>query len=173
MANAQDRMGATPLHCAALNGKEAVLRLLVEAGANLEAQDRAGDTPLLLAIRQGHASVVQSLLNIGASVSQGSASGRFPLGLAVEQGSEQLVQLLLAHGASANIPANLVEIAVSVPVKANAGGVCGRVRSYVGVCGCAPAHGDALVSALPVDRLIVLVAAAILLSRPLPTMGPC
>ncbi len=51
------------LHLAAENGQEAVVRLLLEKGAELESKDKKnGRTPLLWAARNGHEAVVKLLL---------------------------------------------------------------------------------------------------------------
>ena len=55
----------TPLHSAAT---EAVARLLVEHGADVEARDWSGRTPLHWAAQFGHAEVARFLIGVGAAV---------------------------------------------------------------------------------------------------------
>ena len=50
--------GMTPLHLAAWSGKVEVTRLLLEAGANVNASSDNGDTPLILACQHGNSDVV-------------------------------------------------------------------------------------------------------------------
>ena len=50
-----------PLQWAACQGHEAVVRLLLERGADIEAKDRDGRTPLQWAMRNGHEAVVRLL----------------------------------------------------------------------------------------------------------------
>ena len=60
----------TPLHLAALYGQPKVMRLLVEAGANVDAYDSEGNTPLLLAAEQRRTDVVMELIRLGADVNK-------------------------------------------------------------------------------------------------------
>ena len=50
--------GMSPLHLAAWSGKVEVARLLVEAGAHVNASSDNGDTPLILACQHGNSDVV-------------------------------------------------------------------------------------------------------------------
>jgi ankyrin repeat protein len=59
-----------PLLRAAQEGHEAVVKLLLERGAQVEVTDRYGRTPLLWAIEKGHEAVVKLLLEKGAKKSQ-------------------------------------------------------------------------------------------------------
>jgi hypothetical protein len=54
---------------AVMNGHEAVVRLLLEKGAELESKDSEGQTPLSWAAAKGHEAVVQLLLEKGAEPS--------------------------------------------------------------------------------------------------------
>ncbi|KAK0704469.1 heterokaryon incompatibility protein-domain-containing protein [Lasiosphaeris hirsuta] len=57
----KDWAGRTPLQWAARQGHEAVVKLLLERGADIEAKDWAGRTPLWWAASQGHEAVVRLL----------------------------------------------------------------------------------------------------------------
>ncbi|XP_015247704.1 PREDICTED: cyclin-dependent kinase 4 inhibitor B [Cyprinodon variegatus] len=58
---ADSSTGSTPLHDAARTGFLDTVRLLVEAGANLQARDKADCLPIDLARQSGHSHVVSFL----------------------------------------------------------------------------------------------------------------
>ena len=59
--NAIDTDGCTPLHLAAQDGHERIVRLLLRNGAIIDAMDRQGRTAEDLAREHGHARVIASL----------------------------------------------------------------------------------------------------------------
>ena len=62
----RDSYGWTPPSWAAEKGHEAVVKLLLEKGADLESKDQDGRTPLIWAAEDGHESVVKLLIAKGA-----------------------------------------------------------------------------------------------------------
>ncbi|KAH6714364.1 hypothetical protein BKA61DRAFT_673660 [Leptodontidium sp. MPI-SDFR-AT-0119] len=106
-----DKDQRTPLHWAAQNGHpdaavvgrrnghEAVVRLLLEKGAELEAKDWNSLTPLSWAARNGHDAVVQLLLEKGAELKAKDKYSQTPLSWAAEFGHEAIIRLLLEKGA--------------------------------------------------------------------------
>ncbi|PWY78606.1 ankyrin [Aspergillus eucalypticola CBS 122712] len=93
-----------PIHLAAVRGSMALLNLLCDKGASLDARDAAGDRALCVASRYGHAAAVQNLLDRGSPVclSYGVRSEEdSPLCLAAMGGHVPVVTLLLQRGASA------------------------------------------------------------------------
>jgi ankyrin repeat protein len=82
-------------------GHEAVVKLLLEKGAEVDSKDsKHGWTPLWWAAGNGHEAVVRLLLEKGADVdSKDSRDGRTPLSWAARNGREAVMRLLLEKGA--------------------------------------------------------------------------
>ena len=95
-----DRSNRTSLSWAAARGHEAVVRLLLEKGAKLEAKDSNGRTPLSWAAELGHEAVVKLLLEKGPKLeAKDDKYGRTPLSWAAANKHEAVVKLLLEKGA--------------------------------------------------------------------------
>jgi hypothetical protein len=75
LLDTRDMDGRTTLQVAAFDGNEAVVRLLLEKGAVVDAEDGKRRTALHKAARNGHESVVQLLLGKGAAIN-GRDQGR-------------------------------------------------------------------------------------------------
>nr|CEG03910.1 unnamed protein product [Fusarium acuminatum CS5907] len=91
----------TNLMVASYYGHRAVVKLLLEQGAEVEAQDNDyGQTPLSLAAANGHEAAVGLLLEHGAEVeTKDTGFGDTPLSWAAANGHEAVVRLLLEQGA--------------------------------------------------------------------------
>ncbi|MYH51530.1 MAG: ankyrin repeat domain-containing protein, partial [Gemmatimonadetes bacterium] len=95
--------GMTGLHWAALNGNAAIARLLIDAGATLEAVTRLGaHTPLHVAAKEGRGEVVAILVEAGADPAAATETGATPLHFAAASGDVRAVTVLLHHGAAAD-----------------------------------------------------------------------
>ena len=101
MAN---RVGATPLLLAALNGSADMIELLLEHGANANARlTQTGDTVLMLAARTGLPPAVKVLLDHGAQVNALENWGQATaLMWAVAEGHSEVVSMLINAGADIN-----------------------------------------------------------------------
>ena len=84
---------------AAEEGQEAVVRLLLEKGAELDSKDGSGRTPLWWAAVRGHEAVMRLLLEKGAELDSKDMLGLTSLSLAAGSGHEAVVRLLLEKGA--------------------------------------------------------------------------
>lgn len=89
----------TDLIIASYYGHPAVVKLLVEKGADIEAKDRDGQTPLSWAAVAGHRTVVELLVEKGADIKVKNNFGQTPFSRAAENGQEAIVELLIKKGA--------------------------------------------------------------------------
>ena len=64
--NAKNKLGATPLHTASINGHLEIVQLLIKYDANPNLQNNLGKTPLHNAAYAGHSLVTQFLLQYNA-----------------------------------------------------------------------------------------------------------
>ncbi|KAH0542444.1 hypothetical protein FGG08_003199 [Glutinoglossum americanum] len=90
------------LNRAAESENEAMVRLLVERGADVGARNRDGWTALHMAAHNKNEAVARLLLEKGADVNAEYRRGRTALHLAIINGDEAVVQLLLEKGADVN-----------------------------------------------------------------------
>ncbi len=86
----------TPLMMAALRGQLALVRLLIEKGADV---NKTGWTPLHYAATGGHTEIITLLLENHAYIDAESPNGTTPLMMAAQYGTGAAVQLLLDEGA--------------------------------------------------------------------------
>ena len=95
--------GWTALLRAATKGQEAMVRLLVEKGADIEARNPTKGTPLICAAETNYEAIVEFLLKSGANVDAEDQFGWKPLHrVMVNRGGEGVIQMLLTHGADVN-----------------------------------------------------------------------
>lgn len=95
-----NRDGQTPLLYAADRGLESVVRVLLDAGAYIEARDDDFRTPLIRAAENGHENVVKILIEGGADIeAQDWVSRTPPLSYAAESGRKAVVKILIEGGA--------------------------------------------------------------------------
>jgi len=101
MPNAFNQHGATPLHWAAGNDDEEMVKVLLKYGGNVHAKACDGCTPLHFACREDCVGVAKLLLEAGASASARSASGSLAIDMIYDDEEvPELVELLKAHGGS-------------------------------------------------------------------------
>lgn len=94
-----NKYGQTPLLLAAANGHQAVIRLLLENGAELESKDDIFNfNPILWASWIGHEGVIELLLGNGAEPEPRNFYDSTPLSPAAASGHMAVVKLLLAKG---------------------------------------------------------------------------
>ena len=98
-------IGSEALFTAIKKGDVETVRLLVEAGADVNAAEGfGGNTPLHEAVEEGNAEIVQILVDAGADIEAEGFMGQTPLGLAAEEGATEIMQILLGQGADNGTP---------------------------------------------------------------------
>ena len=97
--NAKDENGWTPLNSAAEKGRNQIVKLLIEKGADLNA-----GTPLIFAAGEGHMEVVELLIAAGTDVNTKANDqlGGTALHITANLGHKKVVELLVAAGADVN-----------------------------------------------------------------------
>ncbi len=95
--------GTTALHWAAYTDDAVMVRMLIQAGADLNAETRLGAlTPLFIAAKNGNAAILELMLAAGANANSPNAQGTTPLMLAAASGIPDAVRVLLATSADVN-----------------------------------------------------------------------
>ncbi len=102
---ARDNRGFTPLHTAIWEGHEEMAKLLIEAGADVNANMLGTQfwTPLETATRFGLVNTINRLLDHGANINSTTFSGATPLHLALDYNQFQAAETLLIRGADVNV----------------------------------------------------------------------
>ena len=93
--NKTDRSGRTALKWAAENGHEAIVRLLLMKGADVNIKAKYGSSALFQAAQNGHEAIVQLLLIKGKDVNIKDKNGWTTLFAAAISGHEAIVLLLI------------------------------------------------------------------------------
>src|SRR6218665_345840 len=93
---------STPLIEASQEGHSDIVKLLLDAGAHVNAVNINKQTPLLVAADSGHLDVVQILLSHGALVDKIGEGGMTPLMKAACNGHENVVAMLVKAKANIN-----------------------------------------------------------------------
>ena len=102
-ANQTDDVGFPALSIAASRGDETMTKLLLGAGANVNARSATlHDTALARAAQTGNGPTVHVLLAAGANVDDRDGSGWTPLFSAALKGDAEIVETLLSAGADVN-----------------------------------------------------------------------
>jgi ankyrin repeat protein len=97
--NAQDDMGKTPIHWAALRGDVSAVDMLLRAGARVDICDNSGYTALYEASFSKSKGCVELFLAFGADVNARDKVGYSILHIAAAHGTHDLLSVLLANGA--------------------------------------------------------------------------
>lgn len=122
--NVCDYLNRTPLIWASVSGNEAIVKLLLSYGANVDCATKDGFTSLFYATEYGHTAIARLLIEAGANVDFCGRDNWTPLLLAARGGGEirsglrtlvetgdrgQVIKLLLDAGASVDLANNRQE----------------------------------------------------------------
>ncbi|RYP12006.1 hypothetical protein DL765_007522 [Monosporascus sp. GIB2] len=104
LVDKKDEVRLTALHLAAKEGYEAVVRLLLDYGADVNANDLyRRKTALHLAAGEGYEAVVRLLLDYGADVNAKDKDEWTALHWVAQRGYEAVIRLLLDYGVDVNV----------------------------------------------------------------------
>jgi len=126
----------SPLFEAAVSGHTRIARMLLSAGADVNASVGPGYTPVYNAAYNGHADTVRLLAESNADVNAATAEEFTPLYIACQQGHTECVRVLLESNASCNL------------ARAAEGATALYIASQNGHAGCVEAlisHGGATI----------------------------
>jgi len=108
--NAQDVLhvsnkfqGESALMLAVRGGHAAVVMLLVQRGADINARDMKGMSAFHSAAASGQEQLVECLLTAGADINAVDHCGKTPIYLAVEHGYSKVIKILAQHGANVGL----------------------------------------------------------------------
>ncbi|MAM93283.1 ankyrin repeat domain-containing protein [Parvibaculum sp.] len=90
----EEGVGDTPLHHAAMRGKQAVAQALIDHGADVNAVNAFSATPLYEAAVGGHVDLVKTLIARGADVDVKDGQGRTPLERVGEQEKSEAAEVI-------------------------------------------------------------------------------
>lgn len=98
----RNKRGSTALMLASVYGYEAVARLLIEEGTDVNAKDTTGKTALMFASQEGRRTLVQLLVKENADINAKDKIGSTALLIATVRNQKAVSKLLIKCGAEVN-----------------------------------------------------------------------
>jgi ankyrin repeat protein len=92
-----NKTGWAPLHYAATGSHAALITMLLDAHAYIDAESPNGTTPLMMASQYGSAAAVRQLLDAGADASLKNQLGLNAQDFAMRSGRQEVFEILAAH----------------------------------------------------------------------------
>jgi len=92
-----NKTGWAPLHYAATGSHAALITMLLDAHAYIDAESPNGTTPLMMASQYGSAAAVRQLLEAGADASLKNQLGLSAQDFAMRSGRQEVFEILAAH----------------------------------------------------------------------------
>lgn len=148
MVSKDNRSGRSPLSWAARSGQEAMVKLLLNRGVDIECTDNLGQTPIFFAAEKGHDAVIRLLVDSGAHVNAKDGNGCTPLLRAAKVGYLPVVKLLLRNGARVDYDSNKGHTPVSVAAENGHSGIVQVLLAN----GAAADSGDLAYGRTPLSR---------------------
>ncbi|ROT81850.1 ankyrin repeat protein [Penaeus vannamei] len=102
----KDFFAEKPLHVAAEEGHEEIVKMLILGGVDVNGKNEKGSTPLHFAAQEGHEAAAEELIVKGADVNAKDEDGYTPLHLAAFNGHRAMVEMLIGKGAEPNAKGN-------------------------------------------------------------------
>ena len=102
IAEGRAHLISSPLVYAAAMNHTAIMRLLIDAGAEVHRRRGCHRIPIMVAADQGRVDALEMLLDAGADIEAHGANCNTPLSLAASKGHLPAVETLLARGAAVN-----------------------------------------------------------------------
>jgi uncharacterized protein len=93
----------TPLIIVSNYGHLSIVKILINAGADVNLKNADGCSPLIIACDKGHENVVNELLKHKADANAATSNGEVPLQVACKIGNLKIVEQLLKHKANVNV----------------------------------------------------------------------
>uniref|UniRef100_A0A7S1KMJ9 Uncharacterized protein n=1 Tax=Percolomonas cosmopolitus TaxID=63605 RepID=A0A7S1KMJ9_9EUKA len=139
-----EHKGVSPLIVATHRGHDASIKLLCNAGANVNCKLRTGETPLFIAAERGFLDGVRVLLQYGSNPNSGSAEVGTPLFVACYKGHVKIVRELIRYEADLEYSEADGTTALIMAVETgNLEVVRELVKAYSNVNACTNTNGNA------------------------------
>ncbi|MBI2996878.1 MAG: ankyrin repeat domain-containing protein [Deltaproteobacteria bacterium] len=133
LVNEEEVHGWTPLFLAAATGYTAMVEVLLNSGARIDAKDNDGDTALHEAAANARRPVVELLLARGANVNAANNSGMTPLHRVARDGHmsdhKAVIDVLLANKANASARDKAGRTPLEVAIKEGRKEMASHLRS--------------------------------------------